>query len=215
MGNAKLDRLSTYAMLKNQLTEYSFSQIEDGIMRYCLNDYHCNDDHYNSRESAEIEDTLRKSNLDTDLETIIELFESLLEENNKDENGIVFTPQYIAEYIAKNLFEGLSEYDEGLSIIDPGCGCGIFLITAAEMISSKFNVGIDTVINNNIYGIDIDADNVRRCNLVLRLLCAKHGCNYNAVTPNVLCRDSLKCKWIVFHIVFFRIYKTKHSHWSR
>ena len=197
MGNAKLDRLSTYAMLKKQLTEYSFSQIEDGIMRYCLNDYHCNDDHYNSQESAEIEDILRKSNLDTDLETIIELFESLLEENNKDENGIVFTPQYIAEYIAKNLFEGLSEYDEGLSIIDPGCGCGIFLITAAEMISSKFNVGIDTVINNNIYGIDIDADNVRRCNLVLRLLCAKHGCNYNAVTPNVLCRDSLKCKWTV------------------
>ena len=40
MGNAKLDRLSTYAMLKKQLTEYSFSQIEDGIMRYCLNDYH-------------------------------------------------------------------------------------------------------------------------------------------------------------------------------
>ena len=32
MGNAKLDRLSTYAMLKKQLTEYSFSQIEDGIM---------------------------------------------------------------------------------------------------------------------------------------------------------------------------------------
>lgn len=104
MGKAKLDRLSTYAMLKKQLTEYSFSQIEDGIMRYCLNDYHCNDDHYNSQESVEIEDILRKSNLDTDLETIIELFESLLEENNKDENGIVFTPQYIAEYIAKNLF---------------------------------------------------------------------------------------------------------------
>ncbi|MDD6433745.1 MAG: N-6 DNA methylase [Ruminococcus bromii] len=197
MENAKLDRLSTYATIKKQLSGYSFHQIEDGIMRFCLNNYHCNDHHYNSQESAEIEYILRNSNLETDLETIIELFESLLEENNKDENGIVFTPQYIAEYIAKNLFEGLSEYDEGLSIIDPGCGYGIFLITVAETISSRFNIEIDTVINNNIYGIDIDADNVRRCNLILKLLCAKHGCNYNAVTPNVLCRDSLKCKWTV------------------
>ena len=195
MGNTKLNRLSTYAKIKKQLTGYSPFQIEDGIMRYCLNNYCCTDHHYNSQESARIENILKKSNLGTDLETIIELFESLLEDSNKNENGIVFTPQYIAEYIAKNLFEGLSEYNEGLSIIDPGCGCGIFLITAAEMISSRFNIEIDTVINNNIYGIDIDADNVRRCNLVLRLLCAKHGCNYNSVTPNVLCRDSLKCKW--------------------
>ncbi len=195
MGSEKNDRLSTYALIKKRLSGYSFSQIEDGIMRYCLNDYHCNDDHYNSPESVIIEEILRNANINTDLETIIELFESLLEENNKDQNGIVFTPQYIAEYIAKNLFEGLSEYNEGLSIIDPGCGCGIFLVAAAEMISSRFNIGIDAVINNNIYGIDIDVDNVRRCNLVLRLLCAKHGCDYCAVSPNVICRDSLKCKW--------------------
>lgn len=195
MESTKIDRLSTYTLIKNRLSGYSFSQIEDGIMRYCLNDCHCNDSHYNSQESAEIEEILRNANVETDLETISELFESLLEESNKDENGIVFTPQYIAEYIAKTLFEGLTEYNEGLSVIDPGCGSGIFLITAAEMISSKFNIAIDTVINNNIYGIDIDADNVRRCNLVLRLLCAKHGCDYRAVTPNVICRDSLKCKW--------------------
>ncbi|MCM1062309.1 MAG: N-6 DNA methylase [Eubacterium sp.] len=195
MGKTKSDRLSIYAEIKRRLSGYSFSEIEDGVMRYCLNDYHCNDNYYDSKEAAEIEIILRSINIETDLETIIELFESLLEENNKDENGIVFTPQYIAEYIAANLFECLPEYNKNLSIIDPGCGCGIFLITAAEMISSRFNIGIDTVINNNIYGIDIDKDNARRCALVLRLLCAKHGCHYQAVSPNILCRDSLKCNW--------------------
>lgn len=195
MGTTKIDNFSTFALIKKRLHGYSFSQIEDGIMRYCLNDYHCNNNHYNSQESAEIEKILRNANVETDLETVIELFESLLEENDKYEKGIVFTPQYIAEYIVTNLFKGLSEYSEELSIIDPACGCGIFLITAAETISSKFNIGIDTVINNNIYGIDIDADNVRRCNLVLHLLCAKHGCDYCAVSPNIICRDSLKCKW--------------------
>lgn len=195
MKNAKIDHLSTYTLINDRLSGYSISQIEDGIMRYCLNDYQCNNGHYNSQESGEIEEILRDANVKTDLETIIQLFESLVEENNKHKNGIVFTPQYIAEYLAKNLFEGLAEYSEGLSVIDPGCGCGIFLITAAEMISSRFNISIDTVIRNNIYGIDIDANNVRRCILVLRLLCAKHGCDYCAVSANVICRDSLKCKW--------------------
>ena len=195
MGSAKNDRLSTYASIGKRLSGHSFSQIEDGVMRYCLNAYHCENVHYHSKEAAEIEEILRDAGIETDLEAIIELFESLLEENYKDSNGIVFTPQYIAEYIAANLFEGLSEYNENLSIIDPGCGCGIFLITAAEMISSRFNIGIETVINNNIYGIDIDKDNVRRCVLVLRLLCAKHGCDFQAVHPNVICRDSLKCNW--------------------
>lgn len=196
MGNTKSDRLSIYSEIKKRLSGYSFFEIENGVMRYCLNDYHCNSDYYYSKEAAEIEEILISASIETDLETIIELFESLLEENNKGENGIVFTPQYIAEYIAANLFEGLSDYNENLSVIDPGCGCGIFLITAAEMISSRFNIGIDTVINNNIYGIDIDEDNVRRCVLVLRLLCAKHGCDYQAVNPNVICRDSLKCNWV-------------------
>ena len=195
MGNTKCGRLSTYAEIKRSLSGYSFSEIEDGIMRYCLNDYQCNDNYYDSKEAAEIEEILKNANIETDLETIIELFESLLEENNKYENGIVFTPQYIAEYIAANLFENMSEYSENLSILDPSCGCGIFLITAAEMISSRFNIRIDTVVNNNIYGMDIDKDNARRCVLVLRLLCAKHGCDYQAVRPNVLCRDSLKCNW--------------------
>lgn len=195
MDNTKSDRLSIYAEIKRNLSEYSFSEIEDGIMRYCLNDYHCNINCYDSREANEIEEILKKSRLETDLETIIELFESLLEENNKGANGIIFTPQYIAEYIVSNLFENLTSYNENLSIIDPGCGCGIFLITAAEIISSRFNIGIDVVINNNIYGIDIDSDNTRRCVLVLRLLCAKHGCDYQAVKPNVLCCDSLKSNW--------------------
>lgn len=195
MKKAKSNRFLSYAVIKQRLSGYSFPNIEDGIMRYCLNAYHCNSDCYNSKETAEIEVILRNAGIETDLETIIELFESLLEENNKNQNGIVFTPRYIAEYIAANLFEGLSKYNENISIIDPGCGCGIFLITAAEMISSRFNIGIDTVINNNIYGIDIDKDNARRCVLVLRLLCAKHGCDYQAVNPNIICCDSLKCNW--------------------
>ena len=78
--------------------------------------------------------------------------------------------------------------------IDPGCGCGIFLISAAEKLLET-EMDIDTIIENHIYGIDIDPDNARRCEIVLRLLSAKYGGNYEKIKVNVKCKDSLKCSW--------------------
>jgi len=204
MENDKADRLSIYSIVKHKLSDYSHSQIENGVVYYCLTEYNCDSSKYYSQESAKIASLLRDAGLTADLGTVIEFFESLLEKDNKDENGMVFTPQYIAEYIALNLFENLTEYDEHLSIVDPGCGCGIFLIAAAELVSSKFNVSMDVVITNNIFGIDIDGDNVRRCKLILRLLSAKHGGNYESIEPKIICRDSLKCSWTEeFHVSVF------------
>lgn len=192
--NASINN-SLFQTIKNEFKNYSFYEIEEGIMFYCLNSYGSNSSPYQSKASLKISNILTNYSLKTDLETIIGLFESLLSSNNINENGIVFTPQYIAEYIAENLFENLSCYNKNLSIIDPACGCGIFLITAIEKLATKYNVPIETIIKNNIYGIDKDKDNIRRCILILRLLCAKHGYDYQKVKPNIVCKDSLKCNW--------------------
>lgn len=195
MENATTVCSSMSSYIKKYLSAYSLSQVEDSIMCYCLNSYGFIVDHCLSLESIEIVNFLKKYNISTDLENIVALFESLLEEHHKNENGIIFTPKYITEYMVENLLGNLTEYNKSLSIIDPCCGCGIFLISAAEMVSEKFNVDICDVVNNNIYGIDIDADNVRHCDLILRLLCAKHGRDYHTVRPNIICHNSLKCKW--------------------
>lgn len=195
MGTRKLDRYALYDALKSNLCDFTNKQIENGIMLYCLTEYGYKTTSYENDNSAKVASILKEYDLTTDLETIIEFFESLLEEDTKDENGIVFTPRYITDYISKSIFDGISIFDLNTSVIDPGCGCGIFLVSVTEFIHSKYSIDIDSIIENNIYGIDLDEDNVRRCTLVLRLLSAKHGGNYDKLKIHIICRDSLKCKW--------------------
>ena len=196
MELSKTERLSLYTFLKNELSGFSEKEIEDGVMIYCLNDYGYKHSTYDNNENASmVSAKLTQFNLPTDLETITEFFESLLEKDHKDENGIVFTPQYIANYITSTAISSAHSNFDNTSIIDPGCGCGIFLITAAEMILSSSNKSIDSIIENNIFGIDVIEDNVRRCKLMMKLLSAKYGGNFETVKPNIICNDSLKINW--------------------
>ena len=191
----KIDRLALYSELKKQLAKFTSTQVEDGIMAYCLKSYSCDASEYSSEASELVEKKLKAFSLTTDLETIVELFESLVEEGNKDTNGIVFTPKYITNYIITNVFNNCDEWNENLSIIDPSCGCGIFLISSVEYIYNRFGVDVDTIIQRNIYGIELDASNARRCNLVIKLLSAKYSGNYKNIKTNIICADSLKCSW--------------------
>lgn len=191
----KMDRLMFLCTIKKTLLKYSSSEIESSIMDYCLTSYGECDNEYHKKSKKEILNILLDYDFPCDLELIIGLFETLLGKENKNENGIVFTPKYIADFIVKNTFQHIKEYHSSISVIDPGCGCGIFLVSAIEYLSDRFNISVDEVIQNNIFGIDIDADNVRRCVLVLKLLSAKHKGNYRKIHTNIKCFDSLKKDW--------------------
>ena len=195
MDLSRIDRISLFNRIKEETLQYSPDEINMGIMQYCLSYYGYSDNKYSCEVSKALSDIFSKHKLPYDLEIIIEFFESLLEGTNKDENGIVFTPKYIAEYIVKETLGGLSHYEPSLSIIDPGCGCGIFLLTAIEYVVNRFDVSVDTVVHNNIFGFDIEPNNAIRCSLILTLLIAKNGGDYENITPNILCRDSLKTNW--------------------
>lgn len=192
---SKAERMSFYNSIKNKLSDFSHDDIENGIMLYCLVDYGCNACSYDSEKNRNIARILASSHFPTDLETITEFFESLLEQDSKNENGIVFTPQYIAEYMINSMLSNVSTNKEMLSVIDPGCGCGIFLIAVAEAILNVTDKSIDTIIEKNIYGIDIVKENVKRCKLILKLLSAKHGGDFENIQPNIICEDSLKINW--------------------
>lgn len=131
----------------------------------------------------------------TEIEFLIEFFEALLEKDNVAENGIVFTPKYIADYINNCVLEGMNKYSVAHKIIDPGCGCGIFLVSAAEAMKNKYGVSLTEILNSNIYGIDIDEDNVRRCKIILNLFAVLNGESNKNLKLNITCEDSLKCRW--------------------
>lgn len=186
-------RLELFGRLKRELNRYSNHEIERGVMSYCLNAY----GYSSETESTDITSILEQHAFPTDLETVVEFFEIMVEDDTKNENGIVFTPKYIAEYIVRSTIGQLDNWSNDIKIIDPGCGGGIFLVAAVEYIYKHFNVDIQAILENNIFGIDIEPDNIRRCKLVLTLLCAYYGGNYTSLNLNdhVACADSLKLEW--------------------
>lgn len=191
----RTEKFALYIELRRRLLEYSSADIEAGIMKYCLSSMSLSADEYDTPEAQKVASILENCAMPTDLESVVEFFEFLLDDENKGENGIVFTPKYIADFIVSTTFKKQVDWEPSISVIDPGCGGGIFLISAAEYLHNKFHVEIDLIIKNNLFGIDIDSDNVRRCRLAMKLLCAKYGGNFSSIDANILCLDSLKCDW--------------------
>lgn len=127
------------------------------------------------------------------IECLIAFFEALLEKETIEENGIVFTPRYIADYINDCVLQEI-EYDS-VKVIDPGCGCGIFLVSAAEKLRERSGRSICEILKTNIYGMDIDTDNARRCKIVLNLYAIMNDESNQGLELHIICCDSLKADW--------------------
>lgn len=190
----RLKRNSLFEKIKKELENIPIEDIENGTMCFCLDKFDRTYDEYCRGNSGIVFEILERNNMSTDFETIIEFFGFLINNDVKVENGVVFTPKYISDYIVEAILEK-HEWNNESAFIDPGCGGGIFLISAAEILRKKYKLNIDEIIEKYIYGIDIDEDNVRRCILVLKLLSAKYGGDFTKVNCNVQCCDSLKTDW--------------------
>jgi len=122
---------------------------------------------------------------------LVELFEYLVPCDVKKEKGVVYTPFEIKDYIVQECFVT----DFVPITIDPACGCGAFLVTAAEQMHSKYNLTYLEIITNNIFGVDIDENAIRKTKLLLTLLACQNG-EFEACEFNLLCSDMLNKKTI-------------------
>ncbi len=147
---------------------------------------------YENKHDLSLLNEFNKLSVPLDIELFIEFFESLLEKDNITENGIVFTPKYIADYISDSVIKNVNIQTR---VIDPSCGCGIFLISAIECIQRQTNLSLTDIINNCIYGIDVDNVNTRRCKLILHVYTLLNGESNKNLSPHLICSDSLKIKW--------------------
>lgn len=179
--------------IKKKLLEYSELDIESGVMDYVLSEYGYPLTMKDNKKINEIKIILKENDISTNLEEIIELFEVLYEESKKEERGIIFTPKYIADYIVEESLSEVYEINEPISIVDPSCGCGVFLVSAIEYLHNKTGKSVNEIMEY-VYGIDIEVESVRRCKLLLMLLCAKYGEKIKS-SENIVCADSLKDDW--------------------
>jgi len=203
------EKLEKLAKVVDVSKEYSSEEIESSVIEYfmeaCGNKFYYNNSfaHIEGKANKELINYYKKIQFPVDLEFLVEFFESLLDEENITENGIVFTPKYIADYISAKAIENHKAIED-YTVIDPGCGCGIFLISFAEQIHNLTGKNYADIVSQYIYGFDIDEDNARRCEIVLNLLVAINHESNESLQTHIKCVDALKTDWNkVFNVNYF------------
>lgn len=188
-------RILYFEKICNKLKNKDINQIENILIEY-IKSKKMENVKLSSEIDQEIYDVFLNEKFPIDIEYIIEFFEYLLDKDKKNENGIVFTPKYISDFIIDDCLKNIDTWNTDIKIIDPGCGCGIFLISALEYIYKKFKIPVQQIIEESIYGIDIMEDNIRRCKLAIELYCVINDIEIkNDIKFNLIHRDSLKEKW--------------------
>jgi len=133
---------------------------------------------------------------------------------HKKEQGIYYTPVYIVDYIVRNalgeLLKDKKVNVEKIKVLDPACGSGSFLIKAFDVLDEHYRKNdkdynqtqLDSetgttftrkvnILQNNIFGVDIDKQAVEIAQLNLLLKIAEKGHRLPLLERNIRCGNSL------------------------
>jgi len=133
---------------------------------------------------------------------------------HRKKQGIYYTPTYIVDYIVRStLGELLNEKKvdvEKIRVLDPACGSGSFLIKAFDVLNeyylkndkdyaqSQLDLKTGTIftkkvkiLQNNIFGVDLDKQAVEIAQLNLLLKIAEKGHRLPLLEQNIKCGNSL------------------------
>ncbi|MGB6786052.1 MAG: N-6 DNA methylase [Nitrosotalea sp.] len=130
---------------------------------------------------------------------------------HKKEEGIYYTPKFIVDYIVRTIFDELESKKidwHKVKVLDPSCGSGSFLIKSYDYFLNKIGKEMEqkvqsenkdlinydeklTIIQNNIFGVDLDpmAVEIAQLNLFLKGVEKKH--TLPALKDRIKCGNSL------------------------
>jgi type I restriction-modification system DNA methylase subunit len=109
-------------------------------------------------------------------------YDSTIEKNIRRNEGIFYSPDFLIHYIVKEAIDNfLQPIDieklKNIKILDPSCGDGAFLVAAFDCLMQiyqnqfpKFPFPAKWIMENNLYGVDLDNVAVELCkkNLLLK-----------------------------------------------
>lgn len=125
------------------------------------------------------------------LEILVKLFEFVISPADRIVTGAVYTPKDVRKAILQRALRDKSEDElRFIRIADISCGCGGFLMDAAQWIHHKTRRTYHQIFKENIYGIDIQDYAVERTKVLLSLLALSEGEDED-FDFNLLCKDTL------------------------
>jgi methylase of polypeptide subunit release factors len=116
--------------------------------------------------------------------------------------GAYYTPQWLASHVVrKSGYDGMENDLSHLSILDPTCGSGVFLVAAAEELRRAAAAELldqdkaRALLINNFYGMDVDPLAITNAKANLRLAAITLGDGSDEIRsidfPGITCSDSL------------------------
>lgn len=130
-----------------------------------------------------------------DFNDLIEAFELVIPEKEKQTNGAVYTPKVIKEFIiSRTLSESEKPIDKVIGA-DISCGCGAFLFSLANSIHEKSNNSFKDIIENQIFGLDISKSSIERTKILLTLLALSRNEDYKEIQFNLFAANALEFNW--------------------
>lgn len=140
------------------------------------------------------------------IEVIQTVYEYMIqkEDSKKEKYGIYYTPEWLANYTSYNIFNKTDISQQSLcdfKILEPSCGCGIFISHVFDIMFEYYVANTEfssceiakNIIQNNIYGMDIDEKALRICKYVLMIKAYKQTKVINDYSFNLYNMDYLKC----------------------
>lgn len=122
------------------------------------------------------------------LSLLVGVFESGVPDAERKSNGVKYTPEAIKRYVLESAVR-----DDTPSVCDPSCGCGSFLLAAAELIHDRSPLSYAEIVEKHIFGADISPSAVAQSMVLLSLLALSNGerCpgKFNLVCGNMLDRN--------------------------
>jgi len=147
----------------------------------------------NDESLNKLNDIVDQSTCRYTLEELVEIFEFVISPVDKEVNGAVYTPEYIREFIVRNV---LARYDteswSQMLYADLSCGCGGFFYTLIKIIKEhQPELSVCNFVKNHIIGVDIKNYSVERTEILLSLYALLEGEELREDNFNILCQNTL------------------------
>ncbi|MDD4477154.1 MAG: Eco57I restriction-modification methylase domain-containing protein [Patescibacteria group bacterium] len=98
----------------------------------------------------------------------------------KKENGVVFTPEWVADFMVGEALNS-QKITGKEKVLDAGCGEGVFTIIAAKKLAKLSGKPINKVIEENIYFIDLSSDYIEKTKQNLQKLSKNKITKFNEI----------------------------------
>lgn len=114
-------------------------------------------------------------------------YDFIIQEKERSQKGAFYTPEWIVRLMVKNSFSILKKkgfHLENIKILEPSCGSGNFLQILIEELQKETQKSYDSIVNNNIYCLDIDSKAIALSKERIKTL-------FDVELKNIFCEDAL------------------------